>query len=153
MSCCSPFSSVSKDNFQWNRNYSIIWANHLHQFCVTFQYLHWLLFEHLCIYSFAFCSVLLLAEATGIHKSFLVPLFALQAPPGVISWINPTYGALWYQFVMLGVNMDRGLLFSRFWCVCSSPFQVNWSFHCWRCYLSVLLLTRWWTWGELKVAR
>ncbi|KAG5562179.1 hypothetical protein RHGRI_005051 [Rhododendron griersonianum] len=33
-------------------------------------------------------AVLMLAKGTAIRKSFLVPLFALQAPPIIISWIN-----------------------------------------------------------------
>lgn len=33
-------------------------------------------------------SVLMLTKGTAIQKSFLVPLFALQAPTTVISWIK-----------------------------------------------------------------
>lgn len=32
--------------------------------------------------------VLMLAKGTAVPKSFIVPLFALQAPANVISWIK-----------------------------------------------------------------
>ncbi|KAM3001499.1 hypothetical protein FF2_037782 [Malus domestica] len=38
-------------------------------------------------------AVLLLAKGTDVHKSFLVPLFLLQASATVISWIKGEYGA------------------------------------------------------------
>ncbi|KAM2107984.1 hypothetical protein ACFX1Q_024891 [Malus domestica] len=51
----------------------------------------------LCINTFQFISiisttVLLLAKGTAVQKSFLVPLFLLQAPAAVISWIKGEYG-------------------------------------------------------------
>ncbi|KAG8086441.1 hypothetical protein GUJ93_ZPchr0010g9523 [Zizania palustris] len=49
-------------------------------------------------------AVLLLAKGTAIHKSFLVPLFALQAPCSVISWIKSDYGQ-WTAFLALLVRL------------------------------------------------
>ena len=53
-----------------------------------------IIWSFICYY-FAFYRVLLLAKGTGIHKSFLVPLFALQAPSSAISSdtaiCSPTY--------------------------------------------------------------
>jgi len=34
------------------------------------------------------CRVLILAKGTAVQKSYIVPLFALQAPAGVVSWIK-----------------------------------------------------------------
>lgn len=34
------------------------------------------------------CRVLILAKGTAVQKSFIVPLFALQAPASVVSWIK-----------------------------------------------------------------
>ncbi|KAM1373236.1 hypothetical protein ACFX2I_023961 [Malus domestica] len=52
----------------------------------------------LCINTLQFIStistaVLLLAKGTAVQKSFLVPLFLLQAPAAVISWIKGEYDA------------------------------------------------------------
>ncbi|KAM0945941.1 hypothetical protein DsansV1_C09g0089511 [Dioscorea sansibarensis] len=44
--------------------------------------------------------VLMFAKGTIIQKPFLVPLFALQAPIGVISWIKGEYGT-WTAFLAL----------------------------------------------------
>ncbi|KAJ6796454.1 cold-regulated 413 inner membrane protein 1, chloroplastic-like isoform X2 [Iris pallida] len=49
-------------------------------------------------------AVLMLVNGTAIQKSFLVPLFALQAPSGVISWIKGEYG-IWIAFVALLVRL------------------------------------------------
>ncbi|BAF18260.1 cold-regulated 413 inner membrane protein 1, chloroplastic [Oryza sativa Japonica Group] len=49
-------------------------------------------------------AVLLLAKGTAIHKSFLVPLFALLAPCSVISWIKSDYGQ-WTAFLALLVRL------------------------------------------------
>ncbi|KAJ0228792.1 Cold-regulated 413 inner membrane protein 2 [Hirschfeldia incana] len=46
------------------------------------------------------CVALMLARGTGIHKSFVVPLFALTAPSGLISWAKGEYG-IWTAFVAL----------------------------------------------------
>ncbi|CAM0953818.1 unnamed protein product [Alopecurus aequalis] len=54
--------------------------------------------------SAAAAAVLLLAKGTGIHKSFLVPLFVLQAPSSAISWIKSEYG-LWTAFLALLVRL------------------------------------------------
>nr|XP_010924309.1 cold-regulated 413 inner membrane protein 1, chloroplastic isoform X2 [Elaeis guineensis] len=45
-------------------------------------------------------GVLMLAKGTTIQKSFLVPLFALQAPTSIISWIKGEYGT-WTVFLAL----------------------------------------------------
>ncbi|KAM0988514.1 hypothetical protein ACFX2A_012661 [Malus domestica] len=44
-------------------------------------------------------TVLLLAKRTAVQKSFLVPLFLLQAPTAVISWIKGEYGACKHKWV------------------------------------------------------
>ncbi|TVU20287.1 hypothetical protein EJB05_36491 [Eragrostis curvula] len=49
-------------------------------------------------------AVLLLAKGTAIHKSFLVPFFALQAPGSIISWIKSDYGQ-WTAFLALLVRL------------------------------------------------
>ncbi|CAK7350276.1 unnamed protein product [Dovyalis caffra] len=49
-------------------------------------------------------AVLMLAKGTAIQKSFLVPLFALQAPANVISWIKGEYG-IWTAFLALLVRL------------------------------------------------
>uniref|UniRef100_A0A2P2K528 Uncharacterized protein n=3 Tax=Rhizophora mucronata TaxID=61149 RepID=A0A2P2K528_RHIMU len=48
--------------------------------------------------------VLMFARGTAINKSFLVPLFALKAAPGVIFWIKSEYG-VWTAFVALLVRL------------------------------------------------
>ncbi|KAK4589335.1 hypothetical protein RGQ29_020079 [Quercus rubra] len=48
--------------------------------------------------------VLMFAKGTAIQKSFLVPLFALQAPATVISWIKGEYG-MWTAFLALLVRL------------------------------------------------
>ncbi|KAM0854239.1 hypothetical protein ACQ4PT_050558 [Festuca glaucescens] len=74
-------------------------------------------------------SVLLFAEGTGIHKSFLVPLFALQAAAGVISWIKSEYGP-WTAFLVLLVRLffplpgDLELPLSTMLLVSVAPYQV-----------------------------
>ncbi|KAK0579297.1 hypothetical protein LWI29_028190 [Acer saccharum] len=49
-------------------------------------------------------AVLMLAKGTAVQKSFLVPLFALQAPASVISWIKGDYG-IWAAFLALLVRL------------------------------------------------
>ncbi|THU70657.1 hypothetical protein C4D60_Mb08t27280 [Musa balbisiana] len=49
-------------------------------------------------------AVLMFAKGTAIQKSFLVPLFALQAPTSVISWIKGDYGT-WTAFLALLVRL------------------------------------------------
>ncbi|KAF8089076.1 hypothetical protein N665_0518s0002 [Sinapis alba] len=46
------------------------------------------------------CVALMVARGTGIHKSFVVPLLALTAPSGIISWAKGEYG-VWTAFVAL----------------------------------------------------
>uniref|UniRef100_A0A1J3JB68 Cold-regulated 413 inner membrane protein 1, chloroplastic n=1 Tax=Noccaea caerulescens TaxID=107243 RepID=A0A1J3JB68_NOCCA len=46
------------------------------------------------------CVGLMLARGTGIHKSFVVPLFALTAPSAIISWAKGEYG-VWAAFLAL----------------------------------------------------
>ncbi|KAL6610767.1 hypothetical protein ACP70R_040736 [Stipagrostis hirtigluma subsp. patula] len=54
--------------------------------------------------AFSLERVLLLAKGTAIHKSFLVPFFALQAPCSIISWIKGDYGQ-WTAFLALLVRL------------------------------------------------
>ncbi|KAL6282569.1 hypothetical protein ACE6H2_013498 [Prunus campanulata] len=49
-------------------------------------------------------AVLLLAKGTAVQKSFLVPLFVLQAPSTVISWFKGEYGT-WTAFLALLVRL------------------------------------------------
>lgn len=49
-------------------------------------------------------AALMLSKGTSIHKSFLVPLFALQAPISVVSWIKGEYGG-WSAFLALLVRL------------------------------------------------
>ncbi|WOL10984.1 cold-regulated 413 inner membrane protein [Canna indica] len=49
-------------------------------------------------------AVLMFAKGTAIQKSFLVPLFALQAPTSIISWIKGDYGT-WTAFLALLVRL------------------------------------------------
>ncbi|XP_078428459.1 cold-regulated 413 inner membrane protein 1, chloroplastic-like isoform X1 [Wolffia australiana] len=48
--------------------------------------------------------VLMLARGTAIQKSFLAPLFALQAPASIISWIKGEYG-IFTAFIALLVRL------------------------------------------------
>lgn len=48
--------------------------------------------------------VLILAKGTAVPKSFIVPLFALQAPAAVFSWIKGRYG-VWSAFLALLVRL------------------------------------------------
>lgn len=73
--------------------------------------------------------VLMLAKGTAIHKSFLVPLFALQAPMAVVSWIQGEYG-IWTAFLALLVRLffsfpgELELPFIALLMVIVAPFQV-----------------------------
>lgn len=49
-------------------------------------------------------AVLMFAKGTAINKSFLVPFFALQAPPSIISWMKGEYG-IWSAFLALLVRL------------------------------------------------
>ncbi|KDP21202.1 hypothetical protein JCGZ_21673 [Jatropha curcas] len=74
-------------------------------------------------------SVLMLARGTAIHKSFLVPLLALQAPPNVISWIKGDYG-IWAAFLALLVRLfffipgELELPFMALLFILLTPYQV-----------------------------
>ncbi|XP_038721289.1 cold-regulated 413 inner membrane protein 1, chloroplastic-like [Tripterygium wilfordii] len=48
--------------------------------------------------------VLMLSKGTAVKKSFIVPLFALQAPASIISWIRGEYG-MWSAFLALLVRL------------------------------------------------
>ncbi|KAG5562178.1 hypothetical protein RHGRI_005051 [Rhododendron griersonianum] len=72
-------------------------------------------------------AVLMLAKGTAIRKSFLVPLFALQAPPIIISWIKGEYG-IWTAFLALIVRLFffiPGRFFSN-----QSPYWYSFEFPC-----------------------
>ncbi|KAL2343219.1 hypothetical protein Fmac_004504 [Flemingia macrophylla] len=58
----------------------------------------------ICNSSLPFPQVLILAKGTAVPKSFIVPLFALQAPAGVVSWIKGRYG-VWTAFLALLVRL------------------------------------------------
>ncbi|KAM5587776.1 cold-regulated 413 inner membrane protein 1, chloroplastic [Rosa sericea] len=49
-------------------------------------------------------AILMFAKGTAVQKSFLVPLFALQAPNSVISWIKGEYG-IWTAFLAILVRL------------------------------------------------
>ncbi|KAF1867239.1 hypothetical protein Lal_00049668 [Lupinus albus] len=72
--------------------------------------------------------VLLLARGTPVQKSFIVPLFALQAPQSVISWIKGRYG-LWSAFLALLVRLffhipgELELPFLAFLLVIVAPYE------------------------------
>ncbi|KAI3994690.1 hypothetical protein MKX01_002306 [Papaver californicum] len=53
--------------------------------------------EWVCVIASA---VLLIANGTSIQKSFLVPLFILQAPKEIFTWIKGEYG-VWAVFLGL----------------------------------------------------
>ncbi|KAL8468398.1 hypothetical protein ACS0TY_031564 [Phlomoides rotata] len=74
-------------------------------------------------------AVLMLAKGTAIHKSFLVPLFVLQAPATIILWMKSEYG-IWTAFLALLVRLfffipgELELPFITLMLVTVSPFQV-----------------------------
>ncbi|XP_022140053.1 cold-regulated 413 inner membrane protein 1, chloroplastic-like [Momordica charantia] len=74
--------------------------------------------------------VLMLARGTGIQKSFIVPLFALQAPASVISWIKGEYG-IWTAFLALLVRLfffipgELEIPFISLLLVIVAPYQVQ----------------------------
>nr|XP_008383519.2 cold-regulated 413 inner membrane protein 1, chloroplastic-like [Malus domestica] len=73
-------------------------------------------------------AVLLLAKGTAV-KSFLVPLFLLQAPATVVSWIKGEYG-IWAAFLALLVRLfffipgELELPLTAFLLVIVAPYQV-----------------------------
>ncbi|XP_057471817.1 cold-regulated 413 inner membrane protein 1, chloroplastic-like [Actinidia eriantha] len=74
-------------------------------------------------------AVLMFAKGTAIQKSFLVPLFALQATPRIISWIKGEYG-IWTAFLALLVRLfffipgELELPFVALLLVIVAPYQV-----------------------------
>lgn len=74
-------------------------------------------------------AILMLSRGTPIHKSFLVPLFALQAPDGIVSWIRGEYG-YWTAFLALLVRLffsipgELELLYVAILLVIVAPYQV-----------------------------
>ncbi|CBI30816.3 hypothetical protein VitviT2T_015345 [Vitis vinifera] len=74
-------------------------------------------------------AVLMLSRGTAAQKSFLVPLFALQAPTSIISWIKGEYGA-WTAFLALLVRLfffipgELELPFVALLLVIVAPYQV-----------------------------
>ncbi|EYU28169.1 hypothetical protein ABFS82_13G088600 [Erythranthe guttata] len=75
-------------------------------------------------------AILLLAKGTAIQKSFLVPLFALQAPPAIVSWMKGEYG-IWTAFLALLVRLffyipgELELPFIALLLVILSPYQIT----------------------------
>ncbi|XP_043688055.1 cold-regulated 413 inner membrane protein 1, chloroplastic-like [Telopea speciosissima] len=49
-------------------------------------------------------AILAVSRGTAVQKSFLVPLFALQAPSSIVSWIKSEYGN-WIAFLALLVRL------------------------------------------------
>lgn len=49
-------------------------------------------------------GILMLVRGTAINRSFLVPLFALQAPATIISWMQGEYGA-WSALLALLIRL------------------------------------------------
>ncbi|KAK2993923.1 hypothetical protein RJ640_012797 [Escallonia rubra] len=74
-------------------------------------------------------AVLMFAKGTAIPKSFLVPLFALQAPASLISWIKGEYG-VWTAFLALLVRLffyipgELELPFIALLMIIVAPYQV-----------------------------
>ncbi|KAE7996266.1 hypothetical protein FH972_001000 [Carpinus fangiana] len=74
-------------------------------------------------------AVLMFAKGTAVQKSFLVPLFALQAPASVISFIKGEYG-VWTAFLALLVRLfffipgELELPFVALLLVLVAPYQV-----------------------------
>jgi len=75
-------------------------------------------------------AVLMLVKGTAVQKSFLVPLFALQAPASVVSFIKGEYG-MWTAFLALLVRLfyfipgELELPFVASLLVLVAPYQVT----------------------------
>ncbi|GLT62546.1 hypothetical protein SLA2020_351760 [Shorea laevis] len=75
-------------------------------------------------------AVLMLVKGTAVQKSFLVPLFALQAPASVVSFIKGEYG-MWTAFLALLVRLfyfipgELELPFVALLLVLVAPYQVT----------------------------
>ncbi|PIN13822.1 hypothetical protein CDL12_13550 [Handroanthus impetiginosus] len=74
-------------------------------------------------------AILMLARGTAIQKSFLVPLFALQAPASLVSWMKGEYG-VWTAFLALLVRLfffipgELELPFITLMLVIVAPYQI-----------------------------
>ncbi|KAG8385346.1 hypothetical protein BUALT_Bualt03G0033200 [Buddleja alternifolia] len=74
-------------------------------------------------------AVLMLAKGTAIHKSFLVPLFVLQAPATIVSWMKGEYG-IWTAFLALLVRLffyipgELELPFITLMLIIVSPYEI-----------------------------
>lgn len=74
-------------------------------------------------------AVLMLARGTSIHKSFLVPLLALQSPSSIVAWIKGEYG-IWTAFLALIVRLfffipgELELPFMSLLLIIVAPYQV-----------------------------
>jgi hypothetical protein len=75
-------------------------------------------------------GVLMVTRGTTIQKSFLVPLFALQAPASIIAWIKGEYG-LWTAFLTLLIRLfyfipgELDLPFLTMLFVITAPYQAT----------------------------
>ncbi|KAK1382091.1 Cold-regulated 413 inner membrane protein 2, chloroplastic [Heracleum sosnowskyi] len=74
-------------------------------------------------------AILMLANGTTIQKPFLVPIFALQAPASIISWIKGEYG-VWTAFFALLLRLffdipgELELPFNALLIVLVAPYQI-----------------------------
>ncbi|XP_042482236.1 cold-regulated 413 inner membrane protein 1, chloroplastic-like [Macadamia integrifolia] len=74
-------------------------------------------------------AILVVSRGTAVQKSFLVPLFALQAPSSIVSWIKSEYG-IWTAFLALLVRLffsipgELELPFMALLLVIVAPYQV-----------------------------
>ncbi|KAK3037403.1 hypothetical protein RJ639_030165 [Escallonia herrerae] len=79
--------------------------------------------------SLSLSRILMFAKGTAIPKSFVVPLFALQAPASIISWIKGEYG-VWTAFLALLVRLffyipgELELPFIALLVIIVAPYQV-----------------------------
>ncbi|XP_074336138.1 cold-regulated 413 inner membrane protein 1, chloroplastic-like [Apium graveolens] len=73
--------------------------------------------------------ILMLASGTSIQKPFIVPIFALQAPASIISWIKVKYG-VWTAFLALLISLffhipgELELPFNALLIVLVAPYQI-----------------------------
>ncbi|KAJ4821532.1 cold-regulated 413-plasma membrane 2 [Rhynchospora pubera] len=73
-------------------------------------------------------GILMVTRGTAIQKSFLVPLFALQAPASIIAWIKGEYG-MWTAFITLLIRLfyfipgELDLPFLAMLFVITAPYQ------------------------------
>ncbi|KAF3334805.1 cold-regulated 413 inner membrane protein 1 [Carex littledalei] len=73
-------------------------------------------------------GILMVTRGTTIQKSFLVPLFAVQAPASIIGWIKGEYG-MWTAFLTLLIRLfyfipgELDLPFLTMLFVITAPYQ------------------------------